>query len=376
MPTKVQELSIPHILKGRDVMVQSETGSGKTLSFAVPTIELVKPEAKVQVLVMTPTRELAKQVGKVYIKFSKQEDLNTAIVYGGVSIDRQKHAVRNADIVVGTPGRLLDLLQRKLLNLTYVKHLVLDEADRMLDMGFIDDINKIISYTPEKKQMLMFSATINSDIMRLMERFLDNPKKLMLENVIKRGILDKIYYNIDSKDKLDFLIYLLNRLKRKLVLVFCNTKRQTSFVAKILKRKGITAECLNGDMSQKAREKVMKLFALKKVRVLVATDVAARGIHVEDISHVINYDLPRSAETYTHRIGRTARNGKKGTAIIFLSGRDFVSMDKIKKKYKSIEKKELPEDFTPRKREKKKHGKRKRRLPRRQRMGGPRRKRH
>lgn len=347
VPTKVQELSIPSILKGKDVLVQSETGSGKTLSFAIPVIETIKRLKEVQVLVITPTRELAKQVGLEFIKYTNKKDLRTAIVYGGVSIERQAHELKSADIVVGTPGRLLDLLNRRLLNLTYVKFLVLDEADRMLDMGFIEDMNEILKYTPVEKQVLMFSATINSQIMRLMEEYLKDPVKLLLENLIKRGVLEQFYYDVNSRNKISLLIHLLQKMKHNLVLVFCNTKRQTAFVSGILKRKNIKAECLNGDMSQHAREKVMKLFALGKVNILVATDVAARGIHVEDITHVVNFDLPEDPETYTHRIGRTARNGKRGTAIVLLSDRDFDRMAKIKSMHKNIERAEAP-DFKPR----------------------------
>ncbi|MBN1923456.1 MAG: DEAD/DEAH box helicase [Nanoarchaeota archaeon] len=335
-PTLVQEKTIPLVLKGKDVMVQSETGSGKTIGFAVPTIDMVKKEGKVQVLVITPTRELAKQISEEYEKFSKFKDLKTAVVYGGVSINNQAQQVRISEIVVGTPGRLLDLLNRRLLNLTYCSFLVIDEADRLMDMGFIDDINAIIKFMPVQKQSLMFSATINSKVLKLMETFLNNPVKIMLENIIKRGVLKQYYYNVSSRDKISLLVHLLKTIKHGLTLVFCNTKRQTRFVAKALKKNGINAEAMNGDMTQFMREKVLRLFGLEKIEVLVATDVAARGIHIEDITHVFNYDLPDDEETYTHRVGRTARNGKTGTAIILLSDRDFQNMDKIKKAYRGM----------------------------------------
>lgn len=344
-PTPVQVKSIPLILKGKDVLVQSETGSGKTLAFAVPTIELLKPLKKVQVLVITPTRELAKQVGEEYIKYAKHKGLKTAIVYGGVSINNQSQQVRVADIVVGTPGRLLDLLHRRMLNLTYSKFFIIDEADRLMDMGFIDDINDIIRFMPPQKQSLMFSATISKKVVRLMEKYLNKPIQIMLENIIKRGVLKQYYYNVRENEKISLLVHLLKKIKNKLVLVFCNTKRKTRFVSALLKKNGIKADCMNGDMTQHMREKVMREFTLRNLDVLVATDVAARGLHVEDISHVINFDLPNDSETYTHRIGRTARNGKKGIAYILLANRDYDNMYKVQKSNRGMIQKAEEEKF-------------------------------
>ncbi|MCK4634933.1 MAG: DEAD/DEAH box helicase [Candidatus Aenigmarchaeota archaeon] len=330
--TKVQERVIPLIFKKKDVIVQSETGSGKTIGFAVPTIEDIKPAKRVQVLVITPTRELAKQVAVEYIKFSKRKGLRTAIVYGGVSINDQIQQVRSADIVVGTPGRLLDLLRRKVLNLYDSRYLVIDEADRLLDMGFIKDINTIISYMPKKRHNLMFSATINSRVLGLAKRYLNDPVKVILKNVLKRGILKQYYYNVKERDK-TFLLMRLLKKERGLTLVFCNTKRKTKIVAYTLRKNGIKADCLNGDMTQSAREKTLEKFSKGIIDVLVATDVASRGLHVEDITHIFNYDLHDEIDSYTHRIGRTARNGKRGTAIILLSGRDHPKMQKIMRKY-------------------------------------------
>ncbi len=330
----VQEKTIPLVLEGKDVMVQSETGSGKTLAFIIPTIERLEHDGKVKVLVITPTRELAKQVAGEYSKYGKYKGISTAVVYGGVSIDRQSQDVARADIVVGTPGRLLDLLHRRMLSLSSLRFLVIDEADRLMDMGFIDDINRIVAATPKNRQTLMFSATINSKVMRLMERYMDNPSKVMLENTLKRGVLNQYYYNIDDRKKLQLLVHLLKEEKRGLALVFCNTKSQTRFVAKVLNKNGIAAASMNGDMSQYSREKTLNDFESGKIDVLVATDVAARGIDIDDITHVINYDLPNEEETYTHRIGRTARNGRSGKAIILLSSRDFRKMDLIKRRYR------------------------------------------
>ncbi len=330
----VQEKTIPLVLEGKDVMVQSETGSGKTLAFIIPTIERLKHSGKVGVLVITPTRELAKQVANEYSKYGGYKGIRTAVVYGGVSIDRQSQEVAIADVVVGTPGRILDLLNRRMLSLSSIKFLVIDEADRLMDMGFIDDINKIISATPKNRQTLMFSATINSKVMRLMERYMRNPAKVMLKNTLKRGVLNQYYYNVDDNKKLQLLVHLLKEEKRGLALVFCNTKSQTRFVAKVLNKNGIAAAHMNGDMSQHSRERTLNDFEKGKIDVLVATDVAARGIDIDDITHVINYDLPNEEETYTHRIGRTARNGRSGKAIILLSSRDFRKMDLIKRRYR------------------------------------------
>ncbi len=331
--TEVQKRVIPLILNERDVIVQSETGSGKTIGFAVPTINEVNHLKAIQVLVIVPTRELAKQVANEYIKFSRAKMLVTVVVYGGVGIAEQIHKLKNADIVVGTPGRLLDLLRRGSMDLSKLKHLIIDEADRLLDMGFIRDINAIMRYIPDKRHSMMFSATINSRVMDLADRYLRNPVKVILKNVLKEGILKQYYYNVRENEKVRILTHILKNEKRGLTLVFCNTKRKTKMVAYLLRKNGIKADCMNGDMTQSAREKTLEKFSKGIVDVLVATDVAARGLHVEDITLVINYDLHDEIESYTHRIGRTARNGKKGTAIILLSTKDHTKMRKLISKY-------------------------------------------
>ncbi|VVB74205.1 putative ATP-dependent RNA helicase [Candidatus Tiddalikarchaeum anstoanum] len=341
--TPVQEETIPFVLIGKDVLVQSETGSGKTLAFAVPTIEKSLPAGRVQVLVLAPTRELAKQISEEYVKFSRTKGLKIATVYGGVSINDQIQRVGVADIVVGTPGRILDLLKRRALKLDNVSYFVLDEADRMLDMGFIDDIRLIIKNLPDNRQNLMFSATINSKISRLMEDFMFKPQKIMLANKINKCILEQYYFDIEDKRKISLLVHLLKTMNIDLVLIFCNMKRTTEFVARALKSNGINAAAVSSDLSQAQRESTVAAFSKGEVKVLVATDVAARGLHVENISHVFNFDLPDNDETYTHRIGRTARQGKCGKAMILLSEKDFDKMRKIKQSYPSIEKVETPD---------------------------------
>jgi ATP-dependent RNA helicase DeaD len=340
-PTIVQEKSIPAVLKGRDLLVQSETGSGKTLCFALPSIEMITKGKGIQALIIAPTRELAKQVAHEYEKFSKSKKLKVSIIYGGVSINNQITSLVKSEIAVGTPGRLLDLLNRNALNLSRCSMLIIDEADKLMEMGFIEDVKLIMNEMPKKRQTLMFSATINSQINRIVERYLKNPLKIILDNIINNLRLKQYYYDVKSRDKISLLIHLLKKDKRGLILVFANTKHQTRFLVKILKKMGVKSECINGDMSQNARERTMRDFIRGKFDTLVATDVAARGIHVDGISHVINFDLPDDSETYLHRIGRTARSGKKGIAITLLSEKDYRNMDKVKRGLKQpIEKKE------------------------------------
>jgi len=340
-PTLVQEKTIPEALKGRDVLVQSETGSGKTLCFALPSIQMISKGKGIQALIITPTRELAKQVANEYDKFSKSKGLKTAIVYGGVSINNQINEVLRSEVIVGTPGRLLDLIGRNALNLRNCPILIIDEADKLMEMGFIEDVERIINELPKKRQTLMFSATINTQVNKIVEKFLNNPAKIFLENMIKNLILKQYYYDVSAKDRISLLVHLLKKENRGLVLIFANMKHQTRFISKVLQKNGIKADCINGDMSQHLREKVMQEFSGGKFDVLIATDVAARGIHVDDITHVINFDLPDDSDTYLHRIGRTARSGKKGTAIILLSEKDYRNMDKLRKDLKqNIEKKE------------------------------------
>jgi ATP-dependent RNA helicase DeaD len=342
-PTLVQEKTIPLILKGSDVLVQSETGSGKTICFALPAINKIDKEKGIQALVIAPTRELAKQVATEYEKFSKTKGLKISIVYGGVSINNQINDLMKSEVVVGTPGRLLDLIQRNALKLDNCKIFTIDEADKLMEMGFIEDIEKIMKHLPKKRQTLMFSATINNQVNKIVEKYLNNPSRIMLENTIKKLLLKQYYYDVSIKDRTSLLVHLLKSENRGLVLVFANTKHQTRFLAKALQKNGIKADCINGDMSQNLREKVLKEFSSGKIDTLIATDVAARGIHVDDVSHVINYDLPEDSETYLHRIGRTARSGKKGIAIILLSDKDYNNMSKIRKELKQdIEKKESP----------------------------------
>ncbi len=325
-PTRVQERVIPLLLKGNDLIVQSETGSGKTISFITPLLQLVKN--RVEALIITPTRELAKQVATELRKY-KDENQIISVVYGGVAMQEK---AKESNIIVGTPGRINDLINRGLLNLRSIKFFVLDEADRMLDMGFINDIKRIMKHTPRKKQTLLFSATINTQVVRLSKELMRNPVIIELGTRVSSEKLKQYYYDVNKKEKIRLLINLLKK-EKGLSLVFCSTKKSTEVIANKLIKAGIKARALNGNMSQASREKVLSDYRNKRIRVLVATDVAARGLDVNGIKLVINLDLPRDSKTYTHRIGRTARQGREGKAIIILSENDYPYMRRIQQEH-------------------------------------------
>ncbi len=312
--TPVQREIIPAIFEGQDVIVQSETGSGKTLSFAIPLIERISRCDGLKALVIVPTRELALQIAAEFVKFTHGNQVGITPVYGGVSINEQMRKLKHTNIIVGTPGRLIDLLMRRALCLDTIQYLVIDEADRMLDMGFIKDIDKIIRHAPRQRQTLLFSATLSREIVHLGQKYLRTPKHVQLASKLQPEFLNQTYYQTSSDRKFQLLIHLLQR-ERSLSLVFCNRKHKTEKIARQLSRTGIQARCLNGGMTQQQRERVTADFRHKAFNVLVATDVAARGLHIDNITHVYNYDIPRDIDSYTHRVGRTARAGKQGKAI-------------------------------------------------------------
>ncbi len=318
VPTPVQEEIIPAVTNGQDVLAQSETGSGKTLSFAIPIIEKLERNDGLRALVLVPTRELSTQVAGEFVKYSAGKHLGIVPVYGGVPINAQAFRLRNANIIVATPGRLIDLLNRRAVNLSSVKYFVCDEADRMLDMGFIHDVERIASQLPPEHQTMLFSATVSKEIERLAGNYLRNSKNVRLASTVKPVFLKQTYCNVRPDRKLDMLTDLLNE-DRQLAIVFCNKKYVTAKLAKSLSTAGIHARCLNGNMSQQQRERVTSDFRQNKFSVLVATDVAARGLDIDDVSHVYNYEIPKDVESYTHRIGRTARAGKKGEAISLIA---------------------------------------------------------
>ncbi|MDP1695782.1 MAG: DEAD/DEAH box helicase [archaeon] len=328
-PTEIQEKTIPLAMAGKDIIGGSATGSGKTLAFGASIVEKVKKGAGVQALILTPTRELAEQVGKALDRFSKHFELNIAIVYGGVGIEPQMREIEYAEIVVGTPGRILDHLERRTLDLSKVSHLVLDEADRMLDMGFIFDVEKIIKQCPKKRQTFLFSATISPDIAHIAKNHMKNPVEVEVESYVDASLLEQVYYDISPQQKFSLLIYLLNKEEAELVMVFCNTRSNVDFIARNLANAGIDAVSIHGGLTQAKRNKILSSFHKGKVGVLVCTDVAARGLDIKGVSHVYNYDIPKTSSEYIHRVGRTARAGKDGKAISIVSQRDYENFSRV-----------------------------------------------
>ncbi len=328
-PTDIQKKSIPLAMLGKDVIGQSMTGSGKTLAFGAPILHKLEHGKGIQALIITPTRELADQIAAHFKQFSKYMKADIVEVFGGVSIEPQISHLRHADIVVGTPGRILDHMNRGTISLHNVKILVLDEADRMLDMGFIDDIRRIMSVLPAKKQTMLFSATMPREIEFLARRFMNAPVKVTTQTFVSSSKLKQFYCNTNRNDKLSLLVHLISKEKPSLAIVFCNTKRATDFVGRTLEENGMEAKAIHGDLTQNARMNVLEGFHRGKPHILVATDVAARGLDIKNVSHIFNYDLPSDAENYTHRIGRTARIGKEGKVISLLSAEDHEAFRRI-----------------------------------------------
>lgn len=330
-PTEIQEKAIPLILAGTDVIAEAATGSGKTLAFASDIIQKSRKGMGIQALVLTPTRELAQQVAAALTVFSKYKPLRIAAVFGGVSINPQIERLRTADVVVGTPGRILDHIGRRTLALSTVTTLVLDEADRMLDMGFIADVEKIIGECPRNRQTLLFSATISREIALLARKYMKKPISVSAEAYVDPKKLTQFYYDVPDNMKFSLLVHLLKHEKAELVMVFCNTRSNTDFVANNLNAVGIDATAIHGGLTQEKRDRVMKQFHSQNVHVLVCTDVAARGLDIPDVSHIYNYDIPKYSKDYIHRIGRTARAGKEGIAINILSSVDYDSFRRVMK---------------------------------------------
>jgi len=342
-PSEIQEKSIPLIIGGKDVIAQAATGSGKTLAFAAGIIKDVERGKGIQALILAPVRELAEQVSDSIKKFSKHKHLEIISVYGGVSINNQIYNLRTADVVVGTPGRILDHIGRRTIDLDNVKILVLDEADRMLDMGFKEDVEKIIWKCPRDRQTLLFSATISRDIAHLAKKYMRDPIEVSAESYVDPSKLTQFYYDVEDNQKFSMLAHLLRHEKSGLVMVFCNTQRNTDFVANNLKSAGIDALAIHGGYSQDKRSRTMQKFHAQHVSVLVCTDVAARGLDIKDVSHIYNYDIPKTSGEYIHRIGRTARAGKEGKAISILSKRDYDNFQNvIGNRDLNIERKETP----------------------------------
>jgi ATP-dependent RNA helicase DeaD len=333
-PSPIQAAAIPVVLAGRDMVGQAHTGTGKTAAFGLPSLHNIKDKKGVGLLVITPTRELATQVSDELYKYGRNMGARTVTIYGGSSYKRQIDLIkRGASVVVATPGRLLDILKKDMLDDFTPSVVVLDEADEMLDMGFLDDINEIFSYLPTSRQTLLFSATMPKPIKLLAQRILENPEFISItKGETTNADISQEYYVIDESERDDAIIRLMDSEKSSKSVVFCRTKSEVDRLSNVLSNAGYLANGLHGDMEQRQRENVIKGFKQNSIKVLVATDVAARGIHVNNISHVFNYHIPFDPESYVHRIGRTGRAGTKGKAITLLTPLEFKELQKIKAK--------------------------------------------
>ncbi|MBP2630716.1 MAG: cshA [Firmicutes bacterium] len=344
-PSPIQSQTIPLVLEGHDVVGQAQTGTGKTAAFGIPTIEkIVDGSRHIQALVLTPTRELAIQIAEEFNKIGKYKRVKTLPIYGGQSIDRQIRSLKfGVQIVVGTPGRLLDHVRRNTIKLENVQTLILDEADEMLDMGFVDDIEAILEQlSSEDRQTLLFSATMPGPIAKIAGKYMNNPKTITIsrENLTV-PLIDQIYY--ETREKLEGLCRVLDVEETGKIIVFCRTKKGVDDLVASLQARGYMSDGLHGDLSQSQRDRVMKKFREGKLEILVATDVAARGIDIDDITHVVNYDIPQDHESYVHRIGRTGRAGKKGVAMTFIDPREYRQLKLIERLAKTkIVRKQLP----------------------------------
>ncbi len=333
-PTPIQNEVIPLMLAGEDVMGQAQTGTGKTAAFALPILQQITPEAGfVQALIVAPTRELALQVAKAIYNYGRHRHVRVLTIYGGQPYGRQISRLRKGvDVVVGTPGRLLDLIKQKALDLRQVRTVVLDEADEMLSMGFIEDIETILEEIPPTRQTALFSATLPAAIRQLADRYMQEPTAVTIQQKqLTVAAIEQRYYLVNQGDKLSALTRLFEVEDISLALIFARTRLGTGELANELTVRGFPAEVLNGDLSQEAREQVMARFRRNQIKVLVATDVAARGLDIDDISHVFNYDLPQDPEVYVHRVGRTGRAGKTGIAITLLTPKEQWRLRRIEK---------------------------------------------
>lgn len=325
-PTPIQEQSIPIVLKRQDLLGCAQTGTGKTAAFAIPILQILheqktqeKVPGNIHALILTPTRELAIQIDESFAAYGKHTGLKHAVIFGGVSQHQQTNTIRRGvDILIATPGRLLDLVSQKIVHLQHIQLFVLDEADRMLDMGFIHDVKKVITRLPAKRQTLFFSATMPPEIAKLAQTILTNPAKVEVTPVSSTAVkVKQSVFMVEKGNKASLLIHVLKNPGITSALVFTRTKHGADKVAKLLNKSYITADAIHGNKSQNARQRALSNFKTGQIRVLVATDIAARGIDVEDLSHVINFELPNVPETYVHRIGRTGRAGASGIALSF-----------------------------------------------------------
>ncbi|MDR2915247.1 MAG: DEAD/DEAH box helicase [Tannerella sp.] len=338
-PTPIQEQAIPPVLENRDLLGLAQTGTGKTAAFAIPIIQrlhlnkTIGKKREIKALILTPTRELAIQIDECFHDYAKYTGLQHTVIFGGVNQNPQVQKLkRGVDILIATPGRLLDLMNQKIISLDSIQHFVLDEADRMLDMGFIHDIKRLLPKLPKKKQTLFFSATMPTSIATLSRSILYNPVKVEVAPV--SSVIDTIeqyLYFVEKPEKKDLLIGLLRKDKTKSALIFSRTKHGADKIARILCKAGIGSASIHGNKSQNARQRALSDFKSNHIQALIATDIAARGLDINQLELVINYDLPDVAETYVHRIGRTGRAGHSGTALTFCSSEEYIMVKDIQK---------------------------------------------
>ncbi|MFA6851465.1 MAG: DEAD/DEAH box helicase [Selenomonadaceae bacterium] len=330
--TPVQEESIPIVRSGRDVIVQAQTGTGKTLAFLLPIFEKIKVNAPaIQALIVTPTRELTIQIAKVASQIGEAVGVNCLAIYGGQDVERQKQKLgRNPHVIIGTPGRLLDHLRRRTIDLSHVNKVVLDEADEMLHMGFVEDVETLLSSVASDRQLMLFSATIPDRIRGLARHYMRSPQQIQIkaDHITLDGI-KQVVIDTTEDTKLDKLCNMINEYQPYLAMVFCHTKKRVSDVTVALAQRGYLVDELHGDLSQVQRTMVLKRFRTAKLQILVATDIAARGLDIEGVTHVFNYDIPHDADAYIHRIGRTGRAGEKGMAVTLVNARQYEYLRRI-----------------------------------------------
>ena len=334
-PTPVQIKAIPALRAGRDLLAQAQTGTGKTAAFAIPIVERIDPRRKEpQALIVVPTRELALQVTREFGAIGKHRHTHEVAIYGGVPYGPQERALaRGAQIIVGTPGRLLDHIERGRVRLDAIDVVVLDEADRLLDMGFAPDVRRLLRMLPRERQTALFSATLTSEIRDLAYRFTKDPEEIAIDPERRTTeSVEQVYVEVLEDDKTRVLEELLRRWDTDQVLVFRHTKRGVDRLLEALQRRKHPVAAIHGDMTQRDRERTLEKFRGGEIKILVATNLAARGLHIEDISHVVNYDLPEDAETFTHRIGRTGRAGETGVAVTFVGEWDFDEFEQLRVK--------------------------------------------
>jgi ATP-dependent RNA helicase DeaD len=344
-PSPIQEKAIPAILEGGDVIGQAQTGTGKTAAFGIPVVDKVSSDRYVQALILTPTRELAIQVSGELQKLSVHKSIRTLPIYGGQSIGHQIRALKQGvQVVIGTPGRIIDHLRRQTLKLDRVHTIVLDEADEMLDMGFVDDIEAILKQVNKDRQTLLFSATMPPAIKKLSHKYMSTPKMVTInKGEVTAPLIDQMYYKVLERNKIDSLCRIIDSEDIELGILFCRTKKGVAELAEALQARGYLADGLHGDLTQSQRDAVMKKFRDSSIEFLIATDVAARGIDVDNVTHVINYDIPQDPESYVHRIGRTGRAGRKGLALTLVTPREMKHLRSIEQEIKmSIPSQDVP----------------------------------